>query len=123
MSAQVNGFIDILLSIYVPQLTSCSAHEEWKTLSEVADIVLPKATNPAEFVEELKSGAFDDILVIYRTFQSISITGLLDEKLIKLLPKNTKFICHYGLQLPSFSPKLFLLVKKNLLTSASRSWL
>lgn len=72
------------------------AHDEWKTLSEVADIILPKATNPAEFVEEVNSGAFDDVLVIYRTFQSISITGLLDEKLIKALPENVKFICHYG---------------------------
>ncbi|KAN0098413.1 D-isomer specific 2-hydroxyacid dehydrogenase, NAD binding domain containing protein [Hyaloscypha variabilis] len=72
------------------------AHEEWKALSEVADIVLPKATNPAEFLEEVKSGAFDDILVVYRTFQSVSITGLLDENLIKILPESIKFICHYG---------------------------
>lgn len=115
MSALFNGFVDLLLSIYLSLLTSCSAHDEWKTLSEVADIILPKATNPAEFVEEVNSGAFDDVLVIYRTFQSISITGLLDEKLIKALPENVKFICHYGLQLPSFSPKSFFLGKESLL--------
>jgi hypothetical protein len=112
VSAQLNGFVDVLLSIYLSPLTPCSAHEEWKALSEVADIVLPKATNPTEFAEEVKSGAFDDVHVIYRTFQSISITGLLDEKLIKILPENIKFICHYGLQLPSFSPNPFLLVEK-----------
>ena len=106
MSAQLNGSIDLLQSVYLPPLTSCSAHEEWKALSEVADIVLPKATNPAEFLEEVKSGAFDDILVIYRTFQSISITGLLDQNLIKILPESIKFICHYGLLLPSFSQSL-----------------
>ena len=109
MSAQLNGFLNVLLPIDLSPLTFCSAHEEWKALSEVADIVLPKATDPTEFVEEVKSGAFDEVLVIYRTFQSISITGLFDKKLIEILPENIGFICHYGL---SISPKSFLLVEK-----------
>jgi len=47
-------------------------------------------------LEECKSGAFDSVVALYRTFPSVAITGLLDEDLIAALPKSVKFICHNG---------------------------
>jgi glyoxylate reductase len=36
------------------------------------------------------------VLVTYRTFNSISITGLFDQEMIDVLPKSLRFICHNG---------------------------
>ena len=45
------------------------------------------------------SGAFDEVVAAYRTFQSVAITGLIDEELVKILPKSLKFIAHNGMGL------------------------
>ncbi|KAG9232056.1 D-isomer specific 2-hydroxyacid dehydrogenase [Amylocarpus encephaloides] len=72
------------------------AHEAWSSLSSIADIIEPKARSREEFLKECKAGAFDKVIVSYRTFQSVAITGLIDEELIAALPKNLKFIAHNG---------------------------
>lgn len=56
----------------------------------------PTAKNRAEFIEECKSGKLDGVVAAYRTFGSISITGLVDEELVKALPESLKFIAHNG---------------------------
>ena len=58
-----------------------SAHSTWNALSEVADLIEPKSTNRADFIKECQSGALDNVLVAYRTFGSVEITGLWDEGL------------------------------------------
>jgi hypothetical protein len=63
----------------------------------MADIIEPKSRSRQEFIEECKSGAFDKVVVAYRTFQSVAITGLVDEELVPLLPKSLKFIAHNGM--------------------------
>ncbi|KAF8456777.1 D-isomer specific 2-hydroxyacid dehydrogenase [Kalaharituber pfeilii] len=72
------------------------AHEQWNTVSEIAEVVLPKSTNREEFIEECKSGALDGVIATYRTFDSVSITGRFDEELVNALPESLKFICHTG---------------------------
>ncbi|KAF4633805.1 hypothetical protein G7Y89_g4306 [Cudoniella acicularis] len=72
------------------------AHKEWSSLSSIANVIEPKARSREEFIEECKSGAFDKISVAYRTFQSVAITGLIDEELVSVLPKGLKFIAHNG---------------------------
>jgi hypothetical protein len=73
-----------------------SAHETWASLSELAELVEAQAKNRSEFIEECRSGSLDNVLATYRTFASISTTGLFDEELIKELPKTLKFVCHNG---------------------------
>ena len=73
-----------------------SAHKEWASVSEIADTIEPKARSREEFIEECKSGAFDNVVAAYRTFQSVAISGLFDEELVSILPKSLKFIAHNG---------------------------
>jgi glyoxylate reductase len=49
------------------------------------------------------SGALDGVLVIYRTFESVEITGRFDEELVASLPTSVKFICHNGMRNCLFS--------------------
>ncbi|EXF78347.1 D-isomer specific 2-hydroxyacid dehydrogenase [Colletotrichum fioriniae PJ7] len=72
------------------------AHDTWASLAEVAQIIKPKATNRAEFLEECKSGALDGVKAIYRTFASVHITGRIDAELVAALPSSVGFICHNG---------------------------
>ncbi|KAF2018700.1 glyoxylate reductase [Aaosphaeria arxii CBS 175.79] len=72
------------------------AHEAWESLSSLAEIVSPKAQDRTEFLEECRNGAFDKVLVIYRTFESVALTGCFDEELVRTLPDSVQFICHNG---------------------------
>jgi len=72
------------------------AHKEWASISSIADVVEPKSKSREQFFEECKSGAFDKVVAAYRTFNSVAITGLIDEELVAILPKSLKFIAHNG---------------------------
>ncbi|OAK98734.1 glyoxylate reductase [Phaeosphaeriaceae sp. SRC1lsM3a] len=72
------------------------ANDSWKSLSSLADIVEPNARNRLEFLEECRSGRLDNALVIYRTFESIEVTGRFNEEVLEALPASVKFICHNG---------------------------
>jgi len=74
-----------------------SAHKEWASLSSIAETITPKARSRPEFLEECKSGAFDNVIAAYRTFASVAITGLFDGELIRHLPKKIQFIAHNGM--------------------------
>lgn len=69
-------------------------------MSEIAELIEPSARSREEFIEECKRGAFDKVKVAYRTFQSVAITGLVDEELVKVLPEGLKFIAHNGIFYP-----------------------
>lgn len=73
-----------------------SAHAAWSTISDIADVIRPKATNRADFIAECGSGALDGVSVTYRTFDSAKITGKVDSELLDALPKSIKFLCHNG---------------------------
>lgn len=77
-------------------MCTCRAHDTWKSISEVADIVVPKANSREEFIEECRSGSLDGTKVAYRTFESFRITGRIDDELLSALPSSLRFICHNG---------------------------
>jgi hypothetical protein len=62
----------------------------------VGELIEPASKSRADFIEECKSGKLDGVLVVYRTFNSVAITGKFDEELVPLLPDSLKFICHNG---------------------------
>ncbi|KAI9748059.1 MAG: hypothetical protein M4579_007322 [Chaenotheca gracillima] len=72
------------------------AHDEWKRLAELAELISPKATSREDFIKECKSGDLDGAVATYRTFASFSITGRFDEELVSQLPDSLKFVCHNG---------------------------
>ncbi|KAK2732487.1 hypothetical protein FQN57_002620 [Myotisia sp. PD_48] len=72
------------------------AHTAWQNLSDIGELVKPRSTNRADFIEECRSGQLDGVLVAYRTFGSASITGLFDKELVDLLPKSMKYLAHCG---------------------------
>lgn len=73
------------------------AHKEWaEKVESIAEVKTPKSSSRADFLEECKSGAFDGCVAAYRTFGSFSITGMIDEEVVSVLPKSLKFICHNG---------------------------
>nr|POE47796.1 putative 2-hydroxyacid dehydrogenase unk4.10 [Quercus suber] len=72
------------------------AHETWDELSSIAELIKPESTGRAAFIEEAKSGKLDGVVAAYRTFPSVSITGLWDEELINALPRSLEFCAHNG---------------------------
>ncbi|KAK0509413.1 hypothetical protein JMJ35_007807 [Cladonia borealis] len=71
--------------------------QAFESLSSIADLVKPKATNREEFLEEARSGAFDGVKACYRTFGSIGITGRIEGEVCKVLgEKGLRFVCHNG---------------------------
>ncbi|POS69938.1 D-isomer specific 2-hydroxyacid dehydrogenase [Diaporthe helianthi] len=72
------------------------AHETWAAIGGMADIVVPKSTDRAGFLDEAASGAFDGCQVAYRTFGSVSMTGRIDGELVSALPPSLKYMCHNG---------------------------
>ncbi|KAH7326332.1 D-isomer specific 2-hydroxyacid dehydrogenase [Stachybotrys elegans] len=72
------------------------AHDAVKSLSEVAEVIYPKATDKDEFTAECKSGAFDGVVAIYRTVSSGKLTGKIDSEALDVLPDSLKYISHNG---------------------------
>ncbi|GAB7348658.1 hypothetical protein MBLNU459_g7025t1 [Dothideomycetes sp. NU459] len=72
------------------------AHDAWEKFAKDVEVVTPTAKNRAEFIEECKSGKLDGVVAAYRTFPSVSITGIFDKELIEVLPKSWKFLAHNG---------------------------
>ncbi len=73
-----------------------SAHKQWNALSEIGNLIKPQSTNRKDFIQECKSGKLDGVVAAYRTFASISITGLFDDELVHALPKTWRYLAHNG---------------------------
>ncbi|KAL8755089.1 MAG: hypothetical protein Q9184_004907, partial [Pyrenodesmia sp. 2 TL-2023] len=74
-----------------------AARSAYNSLSTIAELITPKSTNPRDFLEECRSGAFDGTKVVYRTFQSVSVTGRIEAKVVKALAEaGVRFIAHNG---------------------------
>ncbi|RDA87371.1 hypothetical protein CP532_6987 [Ophiocordyceps camponoti-leonardi (nom. inval.)] len=72
------------------------AHDAWTTITDIADVVVPKSSSRQDFLAECEAGTFDGVSVAYRTFDSVSITGRIDGPLLDALPRSLKFVCHNG---------------------------
>lgn len=62
----------------------------------MAELIEPESTNRADFIKECKDGKFDGVVAAYRTFASVSVTGLWDEELVAALPSSFKSVSHNG---------------------------
>src|SRR6266487_4364155 len=71
-----------------------SAHNSWKSLGEVAELVPTQATNRAEFLQECSDGRLDGVVAAFRTFPSVDLTGLFNQELVKVLPKSLRYLSH-----------------------------
>ena len=49
-----------------------------------------------DFLAKLKAGEFDNVVGIYRSNDSTSVTGPFDVELVQALPKNLRYITHNG---------------------------
>lgn len=59
-------------------------------------MIKPIGTNRQEFLQECRDGKLDGVIAAYRTFRSLSITGLIDQELVNALPTSMKFLAHCG---------------------------
>ena len=50
----------------------------------------------ADFISDCGSGVYDNVVAVYRTFDSVQLTGRIDSELIPRLPRNLRFIAHNG---------------------------
>ncbi|KAI0009703.1 glyoxylate reductase [Xylariaceae sp. FL0662B] len=72
------------------------ALETWAELGELATLQRPTSQTREGFVAECRRGAFAGVSVIYRTFESVSVTGPIDGALLEHLPPSLRFVCHNG---------------------------
>lgn len=49
-----------------------------------------------DFLQKCKAGDFDDVVGLYRSNDSTSVTGPFNEELVSVLPKSLKYIAHNG---------------------------
>ncbi|KAL8770057.1 MAG: hypothetical protein Q9209_004095 [Squamulea sp. 1 TL-2023] len=79
------------------EIEHAPAQAAYDSLSSLADLITPKSTQPAEFLEECRSGAFNGTKAVCRTFQSVSITGRIEGEVVRALAEaGVRFIAHNG---------------------------
>ncbi|KAF2098060.1 putative hydroxyisocaproate dehydrogenase [Rhizodiscina lignyota] len=72
------------------------ARPEWESLSSILTLKEFPSGGRDKFLDNCKSGLYDDVVAIYRSNASTAHTGLFNEELISALPKSLKYICHNG---------------------------
>lgn len=70
--------------------------KEWEECSTFAELKTFTGTTRAEFLEKCGDGSYSDVVALYRSNESTSLTGPFDEELVGKLPSSLKFICHNG---------------------------
>lgn len=90
------------------KLTLNSAHQAWGSLGDIAELVKSNATNRSEFLQECQSGKFEGVTAIYRTLPSITISGKIDEEVLKALPNTLRFIANCGMSPSAHKPIIHL---------------
>ncbi|KAH7408015.1 D-isomer specific 2-hydroxyacid dehydrogenase [Cadophora sp. MPI-SDFR-AT-0126] len=73
------------------------AQKEWSEFSSFATLKeFSGSKTRADFLKELESGSYDDVVALYRSNESTKITGEFDQELVEKLPASLKYICHNG---------------------------
>ncbi|KAI4203798.1 MAG: hypothetical protein LQ350_001624 [Teloschistes chrysophthalmus] len=79
------------------EIEHAQARKEFDSLSTLADIITPQSSSPTDFLAECRRGAFDGAKAVYRTFQSVAITGRIEGEVVEALAKaGVRFIAHNG---------------------------
>ncbi|CRG89407.1 hypothetical protein PISL3812_06443 [Talaromyces islandicus] len=72
------------------------ARPEWEQLSSLLTLKEFPSGTREEFLQNCKSGQYDDVVAIYRSNASNKYTGPFNSELVSQLPKSVKYICHNG---------------------------
>ncbi|KAJ5167197.1 2-hydroxyacid dehydrogenase [Penicillium canariense] len=72
------------------------ARKEWEALSSILTLKEFPSGNREEFIQNCKTGQYDDVVAIYRSNTSNKFTGNFDAELLSVLPKSVRYICHNG---------------------------
>lgn len=71
-------------------------NKEWSTLSSKYTLKEFRTGDRQQFLSNLKSGEYNDVVALYRSNQSVTETGAFDAELVSLLPSSLRYICHNG---------------------------
>ncbi|PMD33450.1 hypothetical protein L207DRAFT_557950 [Hyaloscypha variabilis F] len=72
------------------------ARKDWEALASILELKEFGSGTRAEFLQNCKAGKYDNVVAIFRSNASTSITGRFDKELVSALPKSLKYICHNG---------------------------
>ncbi|KAJ5359433.1 2-hydroxyacid dehydrogenase [Penicillium cataractarum] len=72
------------------------ARKEWEALSSILTLKEFPSGTREEFIQNCKSGLYDDVVAIYRSNTSNKYTGNFNDELLSVLPKSVRYICHNG---------------------------
>ncbi|KAF2224174.1 D-isomer specific 2-hydroxyacid dehydrogenase [Elsinoe ampelina] len=72
------------------------ANKEWEEFGKDVELLEYRQGNRTEFLADLKSGKYSNVTYLYRSNESLSVTGPFDQELISLLPPSLKYIVHSG---------------------------
>lgn len=72
------------------------SRKEWEALSSLVKLKEYGTGSREDFLSKLRSGEYDDVVGIYRSNESTSVTGPFDKELVQALPKSLKYITHNG---------------------------
>ncbi|EME84252.1 uncharacterized protein MYCFIDRAFT_133438 [Pseudocercospora fijiensis CIRAD86] len=72
------------------------ARKEWEALKSIAELKEYETGTREDFIAKCKAGEFDDVVGLYRSNDSTSVTGPFDKELVDVLPKSLKYITHNG---------------------------
>lgn len=76
------------------------AQEVYSELSALATLITSPASSRADFIQECRQGRLDGVKAVYRTFESVGVTGRIDGELAGILGRDgigVRFICHNGM--------------------------
>lgn len=77
-------------------------------MSEIAELVQCPAKSRDEFLASAKKGELDGVVAAYRTFGSVSQTGLWDAELVDALPASFAWVAHNGAGYDQLQPQALL---------------
>ena len=72
------------------------SNAEWQAYASKYNLKEFITGTRSEFLENCKTGTYDNVVGLYRSNNSTSETGPFDAELVSVLPKSLKYICHNG---------------------------
>ncbi|KAK4956144.1 hypothetical protein LTR66_005166 [Elasticomyces elasticus] len=72
------------------------ARKEWEQCSPFLKLREYPSGSREDFLCNLKDGDYNDVVAIYRSNDSTSVTGPFDKELVQALPSSLRYICHNG---------------------------
>lgn len=70
--------------------------KEWSECASIGTLLEFEGTTRDEFLNDCRSGKYDQVVAIFRSNESTALTGPFNKDLVQLLPKSVKYICHNG---------------------------